>query len=68
MRKKAERMPEMFERLAIYNSEVARGLVHTPDYDEQMADLQASFDKWSAQQFGVVVPVRPFPTRPSPSR
>lgn len=29
--------------LAVYNYEVARGIVHTPEYDEWMAEEQARF-------------------------
>jgi hypothetical protein len=31
-------------QLASYNSERARGLVHTPEWDERMARLQSAFD------------------------
>ena len=30
--------------LATYNAEVARGIVHTPEWKEQMAKWQAMFD------------------------
>ena len=30
--------------LAIYNAECHRGIVHTPEYDQRMADEQALFD------------------------
>ena len=33
-----------FETLATYNAEVARGIVHTPEWDARMADLQREFD------------------------
>lgn len=39
---------ELFEyrygRLATFNSERGRGLVHTPEYAAEMAELQARFD------------------------
>jgi hypothetical protein len=33
-----------FEALAVYNAECARGVVHTAEYDQRMAALQAEFD------------------------
>ena len=30
--------------LGQYNAERARGIVHTPEWDEKMAELQAAFD------------------------
>ena len=36
--------PVSFETLAAYNAEVARGIVHTPEWDAQMAGLQREFD------------------------
>lgn len=39
-------MPEKFDELARYNSEVARGLVHTDAWRSKMAALQAEFDRW----------------------
>jgi len=33
-------------KLATYNSERSRGIVHTPAYDEAMAAEQARFDEW----------------------
>jgi hypothetical protein len=33
-----------FELLAAYNAEVARGIVHTPEWDERMTRLQAEYD------------------------
>ena len=38
-------MPDNFEMLAIYNAEVARGIMHTPEWHARMADLQAKFDE-----------------------
>jgi hypothetical protein len=31
--------------LAVYNAEVHRGIVHTPEYDERMAEEQRRFDE-----------------------
>jgi hypothetical protein len=36
--------PDRFERLAVYNAEVGRGIVHTEEYDKQMAALQRQWD------------------------
>jgi len=38
-----------FDDLARYNAEVARGLVHTPEWAERMAAQQATFDRLYAQ-------------------
>lgn len=47
-------------RLATYNSEVARGLVHTEVYKKKMEKLQAEFNEWQrieAEKRGwIVVP------------
>jgi len=37
--------PDSFEMLAVYNSERARGIVHTPEWDARMAALQVRFDE-----------------------
>ena len=34
-----------FADLATYNSEVARGIVHTPEWDARMAEDQERFNK-----------------------
>lgn len=55
----AERpMPDRWDRLATYNEECARGIVHTPEWDQRMAVLQGRFDeevaedaKWEAQSY-----------------
>lgn len=61
-------MPEMFDRLAVYNSEVARGLVHTPDYVVQMDALQATFNTWAFNNAYPYARTKPFPTTPNPTR
>jgi len=33
-----------WNELATYNAEVARGIVHTPEWQHRMAELQADFD------------------------
>jgi hypothetical protein len=42
-------MPSRFNKLAVYNAEVARGLVHTPEWQEQMAELQREFYAWQVE-------------------
>ncbi len=39
-------MLSKFETLAVYNAEVTRGIVHTPEWDAKMAGLQQEFDQW----------------------
>jgi hypothetical protein len=38
------------DRLATYNAERARGIAHTPEYDERMAVIQERFDAEVAQE------------------
>jgi hypothetical protein len=38
-------MAARFEPLATYNAEKLRGLVHTPEWDAAMAELQREFDQ-----------------------
>ena len=42
-------MPQRFEVLAQYNTEVHRGVAHTPEWDSQMRYLQADFNDWLAK-------------------
>ncbi len=51
-RPRHESLPEKFDKLARYNSEVARGLVHTVEWAVQMNDLQREFVLWSQEQYG----------------
>ena len=44
--KRVAPMPKQFEVLAQYNSEVSRGLMHTPAWKLSMLQLQAEFDAW----------------------
>lgn len=41
--------PRIFTQLARYNSEVAGGLVHTPEHKADMAVLQEWFDEWRSR-------------------
>lgn len=34
-----------YDRLATFNAEQARGLIHTPDYVEEMEEIQERFDE-----------------------
>ena len=38
--------PDDVERLAAYNSECARGIVHTVKYDGEMYRLQGRYNRW----------------------
>jgi hypothetical protein len=44
-----ETMPAEFEPLAVYNAETTRGIVHTEEWRQRMADLQQRFDEWAAR-------------------
>lgn len=44
------REPHEFDALATYNSEVARGIVHTPEWVEQMRYEKARFDAQQAER------------------
>lgn len=46
MTDKDDCVPWRFKPLVIYNSEVARGLVHTEEWQEIMTALQMEFDDW----------------------
>lgn len=50
--------------LATYNAEVARGVVHTPEYDAKMAGWQKSFDAEMAEVYGGKP--RCVPSKPDP--
>lgn len=39
-------MTPEFQRLAQYNAERHRGIAHTPEYDDEMRQLQAKWDEW----------------------
>jgi hypothetical protein len=41
-----------WDALALYNAECARGIAHTPEWDERMAKRQAAFDSEVAQGAG----------------
>jgi hypothetical protein len=39
-------MPERFSELADYNARVTKGIAHTAEYRQRMADLQREFNEW----------------------
>lgn len=39
-------MPDKFNALARYNTEVGRGVAHTPEQDARMAVLQQEYREW----------------------
>jgi hypothetical protein len=41
-------MSNKFDPLAWYNAECSRGIVHTPEYDARMADLQREWNEMEA--------------------
>jgi hypothetical protein len=43
-------MPDRYEALARYNAERDRGLMHTPQWDAKMAELQSEFEQWVDDQ------------------
>lgn len=42
-------MPKMFDELANYNSQVAKGILHREEYRARMAALQVQFDEWKRE-------------------
>ena len=54
MPKKRQQRPDAhrWDELAWYNTECARGIVHTPEWDERMAKRQAAFDAEVAEEAG----------------
>ncbi len=44
-------LPAEFAGLTTYNSEVARGLVHTPEWAARMARLQVEYEAWQREQW-----------------
>lgn len=45
-----EPMPDRYLPLAVYNDEISRGLLHTPEYKLHMSDLQSEFNAWQSAQ------------------
>lgn len=43
---RVQKLPKRFKPLPVYDDETQRGLVHTPEYDQQMASLKAEFQSW----------------------
>jgi hypothetical protein len=40
------KLPKQFQPLVKYDKERRRGLVHSPEYDEQMRMLKEEFQRW----------------------
>lgn len=57
---------DRWKPLADYNAEVARGIVHTPEYDAKMAEWQKLFDAEMAELHGGKP--RFVPNKPDPSQ
>jgi hypothetical protein len=49
-KKQPQQMSSAYEALALYNAERGRGIVHTQEWDERMAVLQARWDQELAQE------------------
>ena len=43
---RVRKLPKQFKPLKAYDAECRRGLVHTPEYDEQMRVLKEQFQRW----------------------
>lgn len=50
LRKRRDLESRQWDDLATYNGEVARGIMHTPEYDEKMASAQVAFTRWQKQR------------------
>lgn len=49
MNRREREFQERWGDLATYNSEVARGIVHTPEYDAKMREKQKQYnEQWLA--------------------
>lgn len=46
--------------LATYNSEVSRGLLHTEEWKQRMAELQQIYDAEEAARIGLVRPFKSY--------
>lgn len=49
---RVRKLPKRFKPLRDYDDEVQRGLVHTPEYDQQMAGLKEEFQSWLLSEDG----------------
>ena len=43
---RVRKLPKQFKPLKAYDAECRRGLVHTPEYDEQMRLVKEQFQRW----------------------
>lgn len=49
---RVRKLPKRFKPLRDYDDEKRRGLVHTPDYDQEMATLKEEFQQWLLSEGG----------------
>lgn len=49
-----------FYTLANYNSEVARGIVHTEEWKQKMAELQVQYNAEAEARIGLVRPMKSY--------
>jgi hypothetical protein len=52
---RVRKLPKRFKPLPAYDDELRRGLVHTPEYDQQMASLKEEFQQWLLAEGGASV-------------
>lgn len=49
-KRKEVKFPQEFEELAVYNSEVHRGIIHTKEWVERMRKLSTEFTLWNMKR------------------
>ena len=49
---RVKKLPKRFKPLTAYDDELRRGLVHTPEYDQQMTGLKQEFQSWLLSEGG----------------
>lgn len=47
---RVNKLPKQFKPLETYDAECKRGIMHTPEYDEQMRTLKEEFQSWLLQE------------------
>lgn len=40
------KLPKQFKPLKVYDAERRRGLMHTPEHEQQMKSLKEQFQRW----------------------
>ncbi len=43
---RVRKLPKQFKPLVAYDAERRRGLVHTPEFDQEMSQLKEEFQRW----------------------